>query len=95
MARAHEVVRRDPVRRAVYLACLCMPVISVGQTAPVTGAQSSESLEQRMQRLEQRQQQLEQEIKQKDAEIQALKKQQPGAATPSSQPVQPAGDTCR
>src|SRR4029077_1213188 len=78
------------VRQAVCLACMSLPVLAVGQTAPAptTGAQGSDALDQRMQRLEQRQQQLEQELKEKDAETQALKKQQPATATgPSAQPA--------
>jgi hypothetical protein len=78
------------IRQAVCLACMCLPVLAVGQTppAPTTGAQGSDALDQRMRRLEQRQQQLEQELKEKDAEIQALKKQQPATATgPGAQPA--------
>ena len=78
------------IRQAVCLACMSLPVLAVGQTAPAptTGAQGSDALDQRMQRLEQRQQQLEQELKEKDAEIQALKKQQPATATgPGAQPA--------
>jgi hypothetical protein len=76
------------IRQAVCLACMSLPVLAVGQTAPAPGAQGSDALDQRMQRLEQRQQQLEQELKEKDAEIQALKKQQSATATgPGAQPA--------
>ena len=76
------------IRQAVCLACMSLPVLAAGQTAPAPGEQSSNALDQRMQRLEQRQQQLEQELKEKDAEIQALKKQQSATATgPGTQPA--------
>jgi hypothetical protein len=81
MSLRDDAVSYGLIRRAVCLACLSVPMMAVGQTAP--GPAAAETLDQRMQRLEQRQQQLEQELKEKDAEIQALKKQQAGATAPS------------